>query len=54
MTFLLDQDVPEDLIYVLRELEHEVLRVRDVLGPEAGDPLVLRFAFEGDCLWFSL
>lgn len=50
MKFLLDQDVPEDLTYLIRELEHEVLRVRDVLGPEAADPAVLRFAFEGDCL----
>ena len=50
MTFLLDQDVPEDLTYLLRELGHEVLRVRDMLGPEAADPLVLQFAFEGDCL----
>jgi hypothetical protein len=44
VTFLLDQDVPEDLTYLLRELGHEVLRVRDVLGPEAADPLVLQFA----------
>lgn len=50
MTFLLDQDVPEDLTYLLRQLGHEVLRVRDVLGPEAADSLVLQFAFEGDSL----
>jgi predicted nuclease of predicted toxin-antitoxin system len=50
VTFLLDQDVPEDLTYLLRELDHEVLRVRDVLGPEAADPSVLRFAFERNCL----
>lgn len=50
MRFLLDQDVPEDLTYLLRELDHEVLRVRDVLGPEAPDPLVLRFALEESCL----
>lgn len=47
MTFLLDQDVPEDLTYLLRELDHGVLRVRDVLGPEATDPAVLRCAFDG-------
>ena len=50
MTFLLDQDVPEDLTYLLRELAHEVLRIRDVLGPEATDRLVLRCAFEEDAL----
>jgi predicted nuclease of predicted toxin-antitoxin system len=44
VTFLLDQDVPEDLTYLLRELDHEVLRVRDVLSPEATDAVVLRFA----------
>jgi len=47
VTFLLDHDVPEDLTYLLRELEHEVLRVRDVLGPEAADQAVLRFAYDG-------
>ena len=30
MRFLLDQDVPEDLSYLLRELGHDVVRVRDV------------------------
>ena len=37
MRFLLDQDVPEDLTYLLRELNHEVLRLRDVLPPEVAD-----------------
>jgi hypothetical protein len=50
VAFLLDQDVPEDLTYLLAELGHEVLRVRDVLGPEAADSLVLQFAFEGNRL----
>jgi predicted nuclease of predicted toxin-antitoxin system len=48
--FLLDQDVPEDLTYLLRELNHEVVRLRDVLRPEATDPAVLQFAHEHDCL----
>ena len=47
MTFLFDQDVPEDLTYLLRELDHGVLRVRNVLGPEATDPAVLQCAFDG-------
>lgn len=50
MKFLLDQDVPEDLTYLLRELNHDVVRLRDVLPSEATDPAVLRFAHEHDCL----
>jgi predicted nuclease of predicted toxin-antitoxin system len=48
--FLLDHDVPEDLSYLLRELGHEVLRLRDVLPSEASDPTVLKFAQEHDSL----
>jgi predicted nuclease of predicted toxin-antitoxin system len=48
--FLLDQDVPEDLTYLLRELNHEILRLRDVLPTEATDPAVLQFAHDHDCL----
>lgn len=50
MKFLLDQDVPEDLTYLLRELNHDVVRLRDVLPPEATDSAVLQFAHEHDCL----
>ena len=50
MRFLLDQDVPEDLTYLLRELDHEVVRLREVLPPEATDPVVLQFAHERDCV----
>lgn len=50
MRFLLDHDVPEDLSYLLRELGHEVLRLRDVLPQETADPLVLQFAHDRDCL----
>ncbi len=49
MKFLLDQDVPEDLAYLLRELNHEVLRLRDVLPLEATDAAVLACAAEHDC-----
>jgi len=48
--FLLDHDVPEDLTYLLHELGHEVLRLRDVLPQETVDPVVLQFALEHDCL----
>ena len=50
MRFLLDQDVPEDLTYLLRELDHEVVRLRDVLPPEATDSAVLQFAHTRDCV----
>lgn len=50
MKFLLDQDVPEDLTYLLQELGHEFLRVRDVLPEDVVDPLVLQFAREHDRL----
>lgn len=50
MKFLLDQDVPEDLTYLLRELNHEILRVRDVLPTEAADSAVLQFAHKHGCL----
>ena len=45
MRFLLDHDVPEDLTYLLQELQHEVVRLRDVLPPEADDALVLESAY---------
>ncbi len=35
MKFLLGQDVPEGLTYLLGALNHEVVRLRDVLPPEA-------------------
>lgn len=50
MKFLLDHDVPEDLTYLLHELHHEVLRLRDVLPQEASDSVVLQFAHEHECL----
>ena len=50
MKFLLDQDVPEDLTYLLRELGHEVLRVRDALPQAAADSVVLQSAHEHGCL----
>jgi len=42
--FLLDQDVPEDLSYLLRELGHEVSLLRDVMSADAPDVAVLQFA----------
>jgi predicted nuclease of predicted toxin-antitoxin system len=48
--FLLDHDVPEDLTYLLRELGHDVVRLRDVLESESADSLVLQFAHEHSCV----
>jgi predicted nuclease of predicted toxin-antitoxin system len=47
---LLDQDVPDDLTYLLRELDHEVVRLREVLPPDATDRAVLQWAHEHDWL----
>jgi hypothetical protein len=35
MKFLLDHDVPVDFSYCLAELEHEVVRLLQVLNPSA-------------------
>ena len=50
MKFLLDHDVPDDLTYLLHELGHDVVRLRDVLPTESSDSDVLRFALERGCL----
>lgn len=48
MTFLLDQDAPNDLIYSLEALGHQTVILRDVLPVTAPDPDVLRYAAEHD------
>jgi predicted nuclease of predicted toxin-antitoxin system len=48
--FLFDQDVPENLIFLLQALGHEVLRLRDVLSQEAADNDVLQYAHEHSCV----
>ena len=50
MKFLFDHDVPEDLTYLLQELGHDVVRLRDVLQQEAADSIVLQFAHEHGCV----
>lgn len=50
MRFLLDHDVPEDLTYLIRELQHEVVRLRDVLAADATDLAILELAFAQDSL----
>jgi predicted nuclease of predicted toxin-antitoxin system len=48
--FLLDQDVPEDLSYLLRELGHEVSPLRDVMSADAPDLAVLQFASDNQAV----
>lgn len=50
MTFLLDQDVPEDLSYLLKQLGHEVTLLRNALPADTGDDIVLQFAYEHACV----
>lgn len=50
MTFLLDQDVPDDLEFSLSALGHTVLKLRDVLPRTAPDRDVLRTATERECV----
>ncbi len=44
MTFLLDHDVPDDIVYSVRALGHEVVRLREVLPEETADIDVLAHA----------
>src|SRR5260221_4574238 len=44
MTFLLDQDTPDDLAYSLQALHHEVVRLREVPPIDTSDAEVLSHA----------
>jgi len=44
MTFFFDQDVPDDVGYGLVVLQHQVIRLREVLSPAASDEDVLQYA----------
>lgn len=46
MKFLLDHDVPDDVVYSLVALGHEVHKLRDVLPTTTPDEQVLRMAAE--------
>jgi predicted nuclease of predicted toxin-antitoxin system len=48
--FQFDHDVPEDLTYLLQELGHDVVRLRDVLQQEVADSIALQFAHEHGCV----
>lgn len=53
MKFLLDHDVPEDIVYSLLALGHDVVRLREVLPATSGDEEVLNFARAQDCVVIS-
>jgi predicted nuclease of predicted toxin-antitoxin system len=44
--FLLDHDVPEDLSYLLEQLGHQVIFLRNALQEDTPDEAVLQFADE--------
>jgi predicted nuclease of predicted toxin-antitoxin system len=48
--FLLDHDVPDDLSYLLEELNHEVTLLRKALPGDSSDEAVLQFAHERGCV----
>ena len=50
MKFLLDQDVPEDLSYLLEQPGHEVTVVRKALRADASDEAILQVAYERSCV----
>lgn len=48
MRFLLDHDVPDDIVYALQALNHEVFRLRELMPTTAPDEAVLEFARQRD------
>lgn len=53
MKFLLDQDVPEGLSYLLEQLGHDVVLLREAHTADASDEAVLQFAYESGSLLLS-
>ena len=47
---MLDNDVPEDVSYLLGQLGHQVTLLRKVLPKDASDEAVLHFAHESGCV----
>lgn len=50
MKFLLDHDVPDDVVFALGALGHHVDKLREVLPTTASDQEVLLVAAERDCV----
>ena len=44
MIFFFDHDVPEDAAYSLEKMDHQVIRLREVLPTTTRDEDVLRYA----------
>ena len=51
MKFLLDHDVPDDLSYLLEQLDHEVALLRKALPGDSSDEAVLRFTCKPTTTW---
>ena len=47
---MLDHDVPDDLSYLLKELNHEVTLLRKALPGTSSDEAVLQFAHQRGCV----
>ena len=54
LRFLADHCVPKSIVQNLREANHEVLRLRDVLPVESSDAVVITKAQEIDAILLSL
>ena len=52
MTFLLDHDAPNDVVYSLQSLGHRLILLRAVLPIDAADEEVLSFAHNGRAILF--
>jgi len=48
--FLLDHGVPDDLSYLLEQVGHEVVLLRQALPGDSSDEAVLRFAHDAGCI----
>jgi predicted nuclease of predicted toxin-antitoxin system len=48
--FLLDHDVPDELSYLLEELNHEVTLLRKALHGNSSDEAILQFAHDRGCV----
>jgi predicted nuclease of predicted toxin-antitoxin system len=53
VNFLLDHDVPDDVVFSLKALGHRVHRLRELASRDAADEEVLRLASEMRCVLVS-
>jgi predicted nuclease of predicted toxin-antitoxin system len=53
LTFLLDNDVPDDVAYPIIGLGHEVIHLRDILPGSAPDAQVLAYAHQKSLILIS-